>query len=576
MRKNFPILIGLMVVASICALAQPAIRADNGVVNASSYQADIARGAWFVIFGTGLGPATLSVYSGAAPYPTSLSGTSVSFTPAGGGQATDARIWYTSAGQLAGLLPSGAGAGPYDVRVTYNNQTSAASRINVVERNFGFATQAQNGQGPAQATYGAADLNRFATGTLGQYSTRPAKIGDVVVLWGTGLGADNASDVNGGTSGDQTVAGNVSVVIDGIPVTPAYAGRSNGSPGLDQVNFVVPAGVNPGCFVSLQVRVGGRTSNFGSIAVVPAGQAACSHPAFTQAQLTKLDQGGTLSIGSLNASKLSTKLTVPQLGSITTSTESADGSFGKYTIADVATSPYGGAQIGQCYVLRRTGTQSQILLGTSPTPLDAGAQLTLSGPNANNIAMKQDASSKAYSATLYSSGFSGIGGSGTPTLVQGDYTIAGTGGPDVGAFSAKITVPGNFTSNIDNFSDPISRSSPLIVTWTGGANGLVEIVGISGGQTGGTTQNPTFDVGVFICTEQANKNTFMVPTSVLQQIPAVANDLVNGKLGMLEIATLPDVSQKQGLFTAPLTAGGSLDQAFFTYLIGSLKNVGWQ
>src|SRR5437867_2002888 len=109
------------------AMAQPAIRAENGVLNASSYQPDIARGSWFVIFGSNMGPATLAISSG-VPFPTELSGTRVTFTAAAGGTAIDARLWYTSAGQLAGLLPSSTAAGDYDVRVVFNNQTSPASR----------------------------------------------------------------------------------------------------------------------------------------------------------------------------------------------------------------------------------------------------------------------------------------------------------------------------------------------------------------------------------------------------------------------------------------------------------------
>ncbi|HWB97882.1 MAG TPA: hypothetical protein VG672_14305, partial [Bryobacteraceae bacterium] len=302
MRNTLLLGAGALLLATSAIWAQPTIRTTNGVVNASSYAPNIARGSWFVIFGTGLGPSTLAVYSGSLPYPTTLSGTKVTFTPVAGGAGIDARIWYTSAGQLAGLLPSTATAGNYNVTVTYNNATSAPSAVKVVDRNFGFATQAQNGAGPAQATYGGADLNRFTTGTLGQWSIHPAHVGDTIVLWGTGLGPDASSDADGGTSGDQTAAAQVRVIVGGIEVTPAYAGRSGGSPGLDQINFAVSSGVTPGCFVNLQVRAGGTLSNLGTIAV--AGGSACEHPTLTTSQLSKLDQGGTLTVGALTISKL--------------------------------------------------------------------------------------------------------------------------------------------------------------------------------------------------------------------------------------------------------------------------------
>ena len=166
MKRTVMVCAGLTMLVSSAVWAQPVV---NSVSNASSYSSDIAQGSWFAVFGTGLGPASISVYAGALPFPTDLSGASVSLTPASGGAAVSARIWYTVASQLAALLPSSTAAGAYDLRVTYNGQASAPKRVNVVASNFGYATQSQNGAGPAQATYGGLDLNRFTTGTLAQY-----------------------------------------------------------------------------------------------------------------------------------------------------------------------------------------------------------------------------------------------------------------------------------------------------------------------------------------------------------------------------------------------------------------------
>jgi len=561
---------------SAAVWAQPAIRAENGVVNASSYAADIARGSWFVAFGTGMGPATIAVYSGNLPYPTALSGTSVSFTPAAGGTAVDARLWYTLAGQLAGLLPSTAAAGDYDVRVTYNGQASAPRRVKVVDRNFGYATQAQNGAGPAQATYGGLDLNRFTTGKLAQWSTRPAKPSDAMVLWGTGIGADSSSDLTGASSGDQTAAAQVRVVVGGIEVTPGYAGRSSGSPGLDQINFTVPPNVATGCFVSLQVRAGGRTSNLGSIAIAEAGKASCTHPTLSDAQLNRLDQGGTLVVGSLDIVKTSTKVTVPVLGSFDSKSESVSGSFGKYTVDAVGSANFSVMQIGSCFVIKRVGTTDEITLGKAPTPLDAGAQLTLNGPNASNKAIPRQ-QDKTYDLALYSSGMGGFGGSGSPTLAQGAYTIAGTGGPDVGAFTARVDLPGDLTwSNRDTIPDPIPRDSNLPVTWTGGSTGLVTIAGAALAQAGGTQENPIYSATLFSCTTQASAGNFTVPSSVLQQLPVVSGDLTSGSFGNLSVVGVPDSTKGQGVFSAPLTAGGTIDQGYFSYSVGGSKMTGYR
>ncbi len=582
--RTLLLLIGVAA-AMVPAMAQPAIRAENGVLNTSSYLPDIARGSWFVVFGSNMGPAALTL-TPSTPFPTELAGTRVTFTPAAGGTAIDTRLWYTSAGQLAGLLPSTAAVGDYDVRIIFSGQTSAPRRVKVVERNFGFAAAAQNGAGPAQATNaslnGGLSLVRFTSGTLANFQHRPAYPGETLILWGTGLGADAQSDVTGGTSGDQTAAGSVRVIVGGTEITPAYAGRSNGSPGLDQINFTLPTNVQLGCTVSVQVRAGGRLSNAGSLAIANSGQAQCTHPTLTQSQLTRLDQGGTLTAGFLNLSKVSTKLTVPGLGAIDSTTESASGAFSRYGISQIGDASFSLSQVGACSIFRRVGDVSTITTGGTAQALDAGSQLTLNGPNASNRAIQNltDPTTNArlnfYSNTLYSSGFGGFGGTGTPTLTQGTYTISGTGGPDIGAFSANINFPGTFTwTNESTVPAVIPRNQNLPITWTGGGDGLVTVTGYAGSQVGGTQTNPIFDVAVFTCSAPASAGNLSVPSSVLQQLPQVSGDVSSGAIGTLSVLAVPDASKGQGVFSAPLTAGGNVDFATFSYSVGSSKGVGY-
>ncbi len=586
--KMFYLLIG-MLTAMVPAVAQPAISATNGVLNASSYLPDIARGSWLVIFGGSLGPASLTLASG-SPFPTELAGTRVTFTPAAGGTATDARLWYTSAGQLAGLLPSSAAAGDYDVRVVFNSQTSAPRRVRVVERNFGFATVAQNGAGPAQATNASLNngvsLVRFTSGSLNfsglTWQYRPAYRGETLILWGTGLGPDAQSDLTGGTSGDQTAAGSIRVIVGGAEITPAYAGRSSGSPGLDQINFILPADVAFGCTASLQVRAGGRLSNLGSLAIVNSGQAQCTHPTLTETQLRRLDQGGTITIGALTLAKTSSKVTVPGIGTIDSATESASGYFGRYGVSQIADANFSLTQVGACSVFRRTGDITAILTGTPPQALDAGNQLTLNGPNASNKAVPNQTDPttgrrlNSYSTTLYSSGFMGFGGVGSPTVTQGAYTIAGSGGPDIGTFTANINFPGAFTwTNEASVPAVVPRSQNLPITWSGGGDGLVTISGFAGSQTGGTQTNPIYDVAGFTCIAQASAGNFSVPSAVLQQLPQVSGDVTSGAIGNLSVFAIPDAGRGQGVFSAPLTAGGNVDFAYFSYAVGSSKTVGF-
>src|SRR5207245_2143656 len=101
----------------------------------------------FTIFGLAMGPAAIALANG-TNYQTALAGTSVTFTPlVGAATPINARIVYSAASQVAGLLPSNIPTGLYAVRVTYNGRTSAPRTVAVVARSFGIATQNSAGNG---------------------------------------------------------------------------------------------------------------------------------------------------------------------------------------------------------------------------------------------------------------------------------------------------------------------------------------------------------------------------------------------------------------------------------------------
>ncbi len=562
MRKSFVLALCAAAITSFSAWAQPAIRSENGVLNASSYQAEIARGSWFVIFGSNMGPASLSIYDGALPFPTSLSGTTVSVTPAAGGTAIPCRLWYTLAGQIAALLPSTVTAGDYDVRITYNNQTSAAYRIKVVERNFGYATASQNGSGIPQATNASLNsgvsLVRFTSGSISfggrNWQYRPAYPGETLILWGTGLGADAQSDLTGATSGDQTAAGNIRVLVGGVEITPAYAGRSNGSPGLDQINFTLPANVALGCTTSIQVLAGGRFSNLGTLPLARSGDTVCQHPYLTQDQLQSLDGGATQIIGGFSLVKSTISLTLPGLGSLETTSESAGGSFSKYTSDQVTlVGGVSSAQIGSCYATRLRGTTTEAFQGVVRGAADAGNPLLLNGPNASNKALAR-LTGNGYNVDLYSSGFAGVGGSGSPTLAGGTYTLSGTGGAEIGSFSAQSPFPAAFDWTNRSATSSITRNQSLLVQWTGGgteAGATVNVIGLSGVQVGGDSQNPIYESGLFVCTAPASAGTLTVPGSVTGYLSPVAAGSTTA-IGFLTVA-----ANNTTRFTAPIVGGGT-------------------
>jgi uncharacterized protein (TIGR03437 family) len=82
--------------------------------------------------------------------------------------------------------------------------------------------------------------------------SNPARRGDVVVLYGTGLGTK--------TPGVRATVGGQTAVVH-------YAGAAPGFQGLDQFNVEIPNTVATGDAVSVQLFVNGRASNVGTIAI---------------------------------------------------------------------------------------------------------------------------------------------------------------------------------------------------------------------------------------------------------------------------------------------------------------------
>lgn len=572
---------GLVCVALLAsanaALAQPRLRAENPVVNGASYSPFIAPGSIFVVFGTNLAGESV-VLAPSLPLGTSLGGVSIRFTPAAGGAAIDALMVYTTRNQIAGLLPSSAAPGDYNVTVTYNNQTSAPGRARVIARSIGIVTADASGSGQAQAQiyYSATEwaLNRFSIGRLGPYNTAVARPGETLVLWGTGLGADEASDRQGGVSGDQTAAARVRIRIGGQEYTPLYAGRASQLPGTDQFNFILRDDVPTGCSVPVQVVAEGTASNIVTLAIAPRGETVCRHPFLTAERLRQLSEGGDLVMGYFWIAKSSTSMSIPGLGTIDQTSESVGGSFDRYGVGNLAEfGDYGGeyrTQIGQCMVARFRG--EQIDIGYKPRiALDAGNPLRLNGPNANNIAVERDAETGTYFKSLYEAGLPGLpGGGGTPVVAAGTYRLTGPGGNDVGPFEASVSVPAPFVwTNRDGIND-VTRSQGLALAWSGGA-GVMIITGVSARRIGGTPDDPDYDGAAFVCFANAGAGNFTVPASILSQLPESGDIMTGGGMGFLSLSNSGPVDG--GRFNAPLRAGGQVEHALFHYDISSSKMV---
>src|SRR5215469_14405493 len=192
------------------AAAAPQI---NAVLNAASYarlglpNSGIAPGSVFVVFGTGLGPPVLQQAAG-YPLSTALAGTSVRV--AVDTASLDAVLLYTSATQVAAILPSATPPGIGLISVTYQGHTSEAGAVRIQRSAPGILTQNQSGTGMALAQ----NFNSETDQPRNNF-THAAHPGQVVTLWGTGLGPGPGDDSAAPVPQDLNL--NLPVIVGGKP-----------------------------------------------------------------------------------------------------------------------------------------------------------------------------------------------------------------------------------------------------------------------------------------------------------------------------------------------------------------------
>ncbi len=151
--------------------------------------------------------------------------------------------------------------------MTNSGQASAPAPIVVMQSALGLDTLYGTGTGQGVA-------NDPSFNFLGP--TNSARPLEVINLWGSGVGADTANTSEGVYPLKQDNLTNIpmQIYIGGIAATISYRGRSQ-YPGVDQVQVTVPAGVTPGCFVSVVALSGNVASNAVTIPVAANG-GACS------------------------------------------------------------------------------------------------------------------------------------------------------------------------------------------------------------------------------------------------------------------------------------------------------------
>lgn len=560
-------------------MAQPVV-AVGGVLSAASFALDvmpnagIAQGSLFTVFGTNMASATFTPAPNTFPLPTLLAGTSVKVSA--GGQNFDAPLFWTTAGQLAAILPSQVPAGDATLTVTFNNQTSAAVGFKVVANNFGIFTLNAQGSGPAVAQVFRSGTDERLNGLVtytdpnSQLSRYVARSGDTIVLYGTGLGPITGEDAQAPPVGNLNVP--LEVWVGTKKAAVAYAGRSPCCAGLDQINFTVPSGIQ-GCYVNVGIKAGSLVSNFATLAVDPGGNVCTDPNGYAAADLTNAGSNNSLKLGAVNLSRSTLNLTTGGSSAQVFSDEGV-GLFGTYT-ADQLSRSLGVTQQpspGSCAVTVFKGLNPLPVDPIKPAALDAGASLTVSGPRPA-LPVPQTSTGN-YFAVLgglpLDAIITGNANFLDPFLDPGTFAVSnGSGGANVGALSgASINIPqiANWT-NADSLKQ-IPRNQDLTVTWTGGdPNSLVTITGIGSSAQQNSDLNENTPGSLFICLAPKGATSFTVPSVAMQNLPATSASVSPVPPGFLLV----------GNSSAPVkfTASG-IDAGYLTYRVLLGQNVIFQ
>jgi uncharacterized protein (TIGR03437 family) len=530
--------------------------------NAASYlppalaSGAIAQGSIFSLFGSALGPAT-GVQASTYPLQTTLGGVTVSIVQ---GHTTVAALpIYVSATQVNIIMPSNAPLGPVSVQVSYSGQTSNFSPLTVVASSFGIFAVNSAGVGPAIVTdyisAASQPLNSLAAG---------AAPGQVVIIWGTGLGAV-PSDINPPTAGNLPVQ--TEVFVGGVSAPVAYNGRSPCCSGLDQIAVTLPANVPTGCYVPVVVRTAGTTvSNAVTMAISAQPGAACSdafnplEQLFIKGQsagivaLERLDQTVNVIVSpgvevvsdyvtaamfqsSPNPYFFQALFSLPPEGSCTT--YAGDNNLISSLIfpAEIAGSQFIGAQL-----------------------LDAGKTISIS--NGSSVSVPAVVPIQRYDQLL--------GGTGSPVFTTplffnppSPVLVSGTGGSNVGAFSLSVPTAAPLQWTNQSSFNTVSRSQPLTVKWsTSGSSAGTALI------AGGNYDPASRASSVFVCTAAASAGTFTVPAWALASIPATAANATQA-YGAILLGFEPLSAQ------TAFTASG-LNAGYAFYLSWLSQSVIWQ
>jgi uncharacterized protein (TIGR03437 family) len=240
----------------------------RGVVNGASFAPGqpLSPGSIFSLFGRQLSTSSTGVGASSVPLPRDLGETRVTIA------GLRVPLFYSADGQVNGQVPFELNPGTTtQVVATTQSALAAPEPVTMAAVQPGIFTVDSSGQGQgAILIANQGDTLAAPAGSIAGRATRPARPGEFLTIYCTGLG----SVTDPPPSGTPALGNPLShtravpaVTIGGIPATVSFSGLAPGFVGLYQVNVEVPASAATGDAVPLVLTIGGVTANAVTVAI---------------------------------------------------------------------------------------------------------------------------------------------------------------------------------------------------------------------------------------------------------------------------------------------------------------------
>jgi len=235
---------------------------DGGVVNNASFvphPAPVAPGSIAAVFGNNLN-------DGSAIFSSDFGFDGKLLTTLGGASVTlngiPAPIFYSTPGQLGIQIPLElAGQTTVEIQVSVAEQVSMSRAVFLNSFAPGIFTVNQQGTGLAAVLH--------EDGVTPVAPDSPARPGEVVVFFATGLGPVAPPLETGAPSTGNSSSVPATVTVDGLPAAVEFSGAAPGFVGLNQVNVRVPPSTRPAPDIPVVLTSGDKQSNTVTIPVAP-------------------------------------------------------------------------------------------------------------------------------------------------------------------------------------------------------------------------------------------------------------------------------------------------------------------